>query len=67
MRIVHANMLPKREMDDYMIFCYFAQCSCTEINKLVGVPCTRCEEVCGNEKYIEMQLVANAIACLCKM
>ena len=67
MRIVHANMLPERDIDEYVIFCYFAPCTCTEINEMSGILCTRCNEACGFEKDIEKQLVANAISCLCRM
>ena len=60
LRIVSANM--QREVDEFMIFCYFASCTC-ESNE--GMLCTRCDEIRGYEKDIETQLIANSIACLC--
>ena len=61
LRIVRANM--QREVDEFMIFCYFAPCTCDESNE--GMLCTRCDEIRGYEKDIETQLIANSIACLC--
>ena len=59
LRIVRENM-HQNDIDEFMIFCYFAPCTCSEFS------CIRCDEIAGYENKIQKQLIRNAIISLCK-
>jgi hypothetical protein len=55
-----ARYMHQNDVDEFMIFCYFAPCTCSEFS------CIRCDEIAGNVNKIQKQLIRNAIICLCK-
>ena len=56
-----AQHMHQDDVDEFVIFCYFAPCTCSE-----EFCCTRCDEIAGYVNKIEKQLIRNAIICLCK-